>query len=42
MIQSLKSKETNRDKLIEGLEKEKLPNIKRMMEERSFEEEVES
>lgn len=33
MIQSLKSKEANRDKTIENLEKEKIPDIGHLLEE---------
>jgi hypothetical protein len=36
MIQSLKSKEANRDKTIENLEKEKVPDIERLMQEVEF------
>ena len=39
MIQSLKSKETNRDKTIENLEKDKIPDIKHLLEENSFSQE---
>jgi hypothetical protein len=36
MIQSLKSKETNRDKTIENLEKEKVPDVLHLMKEQEF------
>jgi hypothetical protein len=36
MIQSLKSKEANRDKTIENLEKEKVPDIEHLMQENEF------
>jgi hypothetical protein len=36
MIQSLKSKETSRNKTIENLEKDKIPDVKLLLEENSF------
>lgn len=42
MILSLKGKEANRDKTIENLEKEKVPDIEHLMEDVEFEEDVES
>lgn len=42
MIESLKLKETKREKTVENLEREKIPDIKGYLDEKEFEEEIES